>query len=214
MNRRLFIIIILLAYCIPVCHAEEHHDIPDNYTILMMLADSIDTEVVSRLTLESDSDIAIKAISKRNEREWFFEARLIHAMLSNNFQVSIVDSTIQLQNINPDIICEYQIQRFQIEYESVGGFFRRSRVQRHIDMQVAFNLINGHNQRIIWSGTICKDFHDEIPFGKIKNVERPELSITQAQLPRKLGIKEWMDALLVASATGAVIYSFYVFRSK
>ncbi len=190
-------------------------DVPGNMAIINEVADIVIQKLIREHLPQSDT-IVVKGINQPGETKWYFESRFIHALQEHGVVVKTVDATrtdIGVNKTNP-IQVEYQIQRLGVSYSDMGRSIFHPRLVRTATAHIYGRIIRWPEGMVIWSGEIFHTNTDTIRYKDVKKVERTVLKLGRSDVPSRFGWRELADALLITGATGAVIYTFYSYRSR
>jgi hypothetical protein len=228
-NVGLLFIFIILNGATSVFSDVAIDETKDNLALLTQLTDSVAQEIVTKFPADTDSNVILISEREQTKATWFFENRLIQMLTSHHFRITTNQAPLARSgesgvanatenptpaSIQAGIRLEYQVQQLQIHYQGTRGVFQRSGVRRYADIIVAVKMTIYREQQQTLAETFVKHYHDELPYGMLNVIELPSLDFTQAPKPGSINFRDILDFLLIVGATGAVIYSFYIFRSN
>ncbi|NLP09607.1 hypothetical protein GX408_04325 [bacterium] len=101
--------------------------------------------------------------------------------------------------------------RVNVRYQSAAE--DRALLQRMITTELLITILRPVRQ-VVRSENKQAFFQDLVAARNVAQLETPELEFTRGEKPQQDKASSWLEPLLLAVVTGAIVYSFYSFRSK
>lgn len=145
--------------------------------------------------------------------------RLLHnaavEILQSKKGLSVFDET----NVLKGVAVRYKLLQCDLTYAKLPGgwlgWLRRARAERAVHVSVDFDIHQQETGRIYWQGIVTETSKDTIQASEIASLENPAMPFTAGRwLQRDDGQRRWVEPVILAAATGAVIYAFYTLRSQ
>lgn len=180
--------------------------------MILQLFDHAACRVAEQLPHDGITAIFVSAPSSGQPEERFFYSRLV-TILSDTFSAPVVVAPVDSLTT---LALTYRLHRCEIVYRPLSDqrFLRRTRWQRtaSVFLEVgAHNLATrGFHFQKIWHETAA----DTLDEKSLQQLEDPTLSFTSGRRERNENGFHWLEAALITSATGVIVYLFYSLRSR
>ncbi len=111
-------------------------------------------------------------------------------------------------------LMNFKIVELGLTYRKLpAGWFRSGKIRREAKAVVDFDIRHARTGAVYFQGTVSEARADTLLSSQLKELETPGFEFTAATWEEEnRGHKLW-EPVLLAAATGAVIYAFYSLRS-
>jgi hypothetical protein len=119
----------------------------------------------------------------------------------------------------PDSLAQAAVINFKIlecglRYRKLpAGWLRSGKIRREAKAVVDFDLQNARTGTIYFQGLVGEVRADTLSSAPVQDLETPGLDFTVGKWEEESPGRKFWEPLLLAAATGAVIYAFYSLRS-
>jgi len=205
-SRRVLLIIAL----IPVAAAAQTP--ANNLQTILRLFDRVAIRVGEEILRQDQPAVWIQSAPDAKPEERFFSSRLV-TVLKDSLRLAIFAEPVDSLRTTA---LTYQLARCEIVYRKLPRrrFWQGARWQRTANIVVEAGAQNAATRQIDFQKIFAESVADTLP-GKFLS------PLEEARLPFTIGRREeppegfrWLEPVLIASATGAVIYLFYALRSR
>lgn len=117
------------------------------------------------------------------------------------------------------VAVQYKLLQCDLTYARLPrgwrGWLGAGQAVRAANVSVDFDIHHRTTGRIYWQGIIEAAGKDTVQVDEIVSLESPAMPLTTGRwLQRDDARRRWLEPLILAAATGAVIYTFYTLRSQ
>jgi hypothetical protein len=165
-------------------------------------------------SLDSLSNIPVMVAHRPFEQESIerlLYQKVIELLLAE--QLPVVSSANADSSANA-VRFNFKIIAFDLKYLKLpAGWFRSGRIRRAAQAVIDFDIQNAATGTIYFQDLVAEARTDTLPAQLKGQIETPELPYTIGSWEESSGGKSIWEPLLLAAATGAVIYAFYSLRS-
>jgi hypothetical protein len=179
----------------------------DNLQAFLQLFDRVAYRVADQIRRDDASAIVVKMPSNPRPEERFFYSRLV-TILSDTLSLPIL---IEPLDSLTTMALTYQLHRCEIVYRPWPG---QRVAQRLANVFVEISAYNPATRQIhfqqLWQET-ATDTLEQKDFSRLEN---PNLPFTLGRREKAEHEFRWLEAALITSATGIIIYLFYSLRSR
>lgn len=179
----------------------------DNLTILEKLASSMVNKVIDQLSPDSTASLSVQSKGQNQEGNWLIE----NMFAKNLIRRGVSDLYINQQNIDTDLVIEFNLLDLGVRYSSIQ---KNKLVQRNFKVGLSIRALDGSSGLVKFVDELHDQYADSVEVKNIKNLENRDFSFTQASVPQKEGFKKYIEPLIVITTTAGVVYLFYRLRSN
>lgn len=115
------------------------------------------------------------------------------------------------------IVVNYAVLQSQLTYRHLPGgwlgWLHAARVQRTAEVAADFDLHHAATGEIYFQGLVQIVHRDTIQAGQIAELQNPAVPMTIGHWVAPVRSHRWLEAAVLAAATGAIVYAFYALRS-
>lgn len=196
--------------------AEANAQTPaSNLRLLQEIFRGCAAQAVDALKAEADSVIAIARLSAGENSP----NRLLHHAVVEVIQSKKGFSVFDETNVLNGAAVRYKLLQCDLTYTKLPGgllgWLKRARAERAVSVSVDFDIHQQESGKIYWQGIVAKTSKDTIDVNEIASLEHSAMPFTAGRwLHRDDARRRWIEPLILAAATGAVIYTFYTLRSQ
>ncbi len=109
---------------------------------------------------------------------------------------------------------DYKIAAFELTYRKLpAGWFRSAKIRREASARVDFDFQLPGSGAVFFQGVIAGTQADTLRAAQVARSETPELPFTVGKWEEQSGRRKVWEPMLLAAATGAIVYAFYSLRS-
>ena len=110
---------------------------------------------------------------------------------------------------------DFRLAEFELSYRQLpAGWFRSGKIRRAASAAADFDLQHTRTGAIYFQGMLTETRADTLTAAQVQLVETPGSSFTAGKWEEQAAGRKLWEPLLLAAATGAVIYAFYSLRSQ
>jgi len=184
----------------------------NNLQTILQLFDRVAMRVGEEISRQDHPAVRIQSAPDAKPEERFFSSRLV-TVLKDSLRLAIFAEPVDSLRTTA---LTYQLARCEIVYRKLPRrrFWRSARWQRTANIFVEIVAQNAATRQIN-----VQKFFKESATDTLAGKVLPRLE--EASLPFTIGRKEeppegfrWLEPVLIASATGVVVYLFYALRSR
>lgn len=147
---------------------------------------------------------------EQNSAERLLYQKLIECLRAREFRTvaAATDSSADAVRI------DFKIVAFDLTYHKLpAGWFRSGKMRRAVKTLVDFDIRSAGGE-VHFQGMLSAARADTLPAKLAGQIETPELPLTRGRWEEDGNGKSMWEPLLLAAATGAVVYAFYSLRSQ
>jgi hypothetical protein len=184
----------------------------DNLHQLLQLFDRVAYRIVEQLPRDSATAIFVRPPANGRLEERFFFSRLV-TILSDTLPVPVLVEPVDSLTT---LALTYQLHRCEIVYRPSPHqrFLRRTSWQRDANIFVEVSAYNLATRQVrfqkIWEETAT----DSLDKKYLPGLEASNLPFTLGRWESARDGFHWLEAALITSATGIIVYLFYSLRSR
>jgi hypothetical protein len=184
----------------------------NNLQAVLQLFDRVAYRVAESMSHDGAAAIWVKAPANLKPEERFFFSRLT-TVLSDSLQWRVFADPVDSLQTTALI---YQLHRCEIIYRPLPRrrFWRKSRWQRSANIIVELGAQNASTRQIVFQKIFEESAADTLAENSLRSLEDQNLAFTIGRRESREQGSRWLEAALITSATGAVIYLFYSLRSR
>jgi hypothetical protein len=184
----------------------------NNLQTLLRLCDRVAIRVGEEILRRDQPAVWIQSAPDAKPEERFFSSRLV-TVLKDSLQLAVFTEPVDSLRTTA---LTYHLARCEVVYRKLPDrrFWQNSRWQRTANIIVEAGAENAATRQIDFQKFFAESAADTVPGKFLSRLE-------EASLPFTIGRREeppegfrWLEPVLIASATGAVVYLFYALRSR
>jgi len=184
----------------------------NNLQTLLQLFDRVAIRVVNEMPRDRVTAIRVNSPASIKPEERFLFSRLV-TVLNDSLRLPIFKAPVDsLQTAT----LTYQLHRCEIVYRPLPRkyFWQNARWQRAVQVMVELGIHDTSTRQIVFQKIFEESAVDTLSKKNLPALEDQNLAFTIGKKQQDDGEFHWLEPVLIASATGAVIYLFYSLRSR
>ncbi|OQX94973.1 hypothetical protein B6I21_07860 [candidate division KSB1 bacterium 4572_119] len=202
-----FIFFIIAINPFTQCVAQEDIIVEDNLSVFKRLAANISEAVIEKIAPDTSQTMIINPGTPGEEGNWIIENAFLRGLLNKKLKARL-RSKIET---NQHILVEFSIDKINVNYSKTTekGFIGRSLV-----LDVLVRVQSGLTKDVLLLKTYHQEHTDKIKISKLSEIQNKSYPFTQSPLPERRGIKKYIEAIAALTTTAAIVFSFFILRSK
>lgn len=181
---------------------------PDNLRVFLQLFDRVAHRVAGQIAHDGGPGIWVQPPANERPEERFFFSRLV-TLLRDTFSAPIfTEPEDSLQSL----ALHYRLSRCELVYRPVSG--RHSPWQRTASVLIEIGGREAKTRQVRFQEIWAESAVDTVAEKSVASLEEASLPFTVGKWERPGRKFRWLEPALITSATGVVVYLFFVLRSR
>jgi len=184
----------------------------NNLQTILRLFDRVAMRVGEEISRQDHPAVWVQAAPNAKAEERFFAARLV-TVLKDSLRLTIFSAPIDSFRTTA---LTHQLARCEIVYRKLPArrFWQKGRWQRTASIVVEAGAQNAATRQIDFQKFFAESATDTLAGKVLPRLEEASLPFTIGRREEAAEGFRWLEPVLIASATGAVVYLFYALRSR
>lgn len=180
----------------------------DNLAIFDRLASNLIQEILVQAAPDTSQHIAIKSLRREESGNWWLENWFAKVLIDRGVRNVYIH---QEQRFEEGLIIEYRINDLRVKYVPAQ---EKNFVTRKFTLDLDVRLMEAKTGLVILLDRATQQYADTVQVNLLKELEDESYPFTTTEAPRRQGIRNYIEPLVVMATTAGVIYLFFHLRSN